>query len=218
MGIFDPDSRFSIITNDILDYIKISLLFLLFSIPLITIVPAAAAGMKVVVKKQLGEAPAVYQPFKKGFKENAKQGIPVSLLFWGVVLILYFDWKQILQMETGGIVTAVRVTLLLLSLLFAMVFLYIPPMMARYRLSLKAIIHNSVIYAILNFARNLLALGILLVGFLLLTYVVPLVPLTVVAIPALMFFYMGRICTKIFVKLEGTEPNTEETEESDSAI
>lgn len=47
MSIFDPESKFVQLTNTMLDYLKLGLLFMAFSIPVVTMGAAAAATMTV---------------------------------------------------------------------------------------------------------------------------------------------------------------------------
>lgn len=50
MSLFDPDGKFMRLTSTMLDYVKLGLLFMLFSIPVIPMGAAAAAAMTVGMK------------------------------------------------------------------------------------------------------------------------------------------------------------------------
>ena len=81
MQIFNPDSKFSQFIYSLLDYVKLGLLFLLFSIPGITAGAAAAAVMTVGMRIERKEAPVIFRPFWQAFKDNFRQATPLTLIF-----------------------------------------------------------------------------------------------------------------------------------------
>ena len=99
MQLFNPDSKFSQFIYSLLDYIKLGLVFLLFSIPGFTAGAAAAAVMTVGMRIERKEAPTIFRPFWQAFKENFRQGTMLTLLFMLVVGFLATDWYILMQME-----------------------------------------------------------------------------------------------------------------------
>lgn len=205
MPVFHPDSKAMIVLSNILDYVKLGLLVLLCSIPVFTLGTAIAAGMSVAMKIERGEAPAICKPFQKAFCQNMKQGIPLTVFFELVISLLAFDWYQIMEMKQSTITRLVTVMLVVLVLLIVMIGFYVFAGMARYELKWKALIKNAVIYTFLNFPKNLLAIGILLVGILFYSYIRISVPIVICFVPAIELFYMGKVCVKTFQRLEKQE-------------
>ena len=132
MPIFDPDSKFMQITSTMLDYLKLGLLFMLFSIPVISMGAAAAAAMAVAMKIARGEAPAVWEPFWNALKSNFKQGTILLLIFGITAALLAFDWYQVMQMESSTVVQVARAGIVLLVILCTSIALYSFAIIARY--------------------------------------------------------------------------------------
>ena len=88
MQIFNPDSKFSQFIYSVMDYVKLGLVFLLFSIPGFTAGAAAAAVMTVGMRIERKEAPTIFRPFWQAFKENFKKGMLASLVLLLPLLLL----------------------------------------------------------------------------------------------------------------------------------
>lgn len=190
------------ITNTILDYVKIGLLFMIFSLPVFTIGAAATAGMTVALKIEQGEAPVVWKTFIKAFKLNFKQATIVAIMLIALFSILGLDWYYVLEMESTFFVKGIRFLVVILTLLLTMISLYLFSNLAKFELKTRDAFRNAVIYSITNFPKNLVAVAIMMVGILGYYYVRTSVPLVICFIPALEFFYMAKICVKTFRRLE----------------
>ena len=215
MPIFDPNSKFMQITGTMLDYLKLGLLFMLFSIPVISMGAAAAATMTVAMKIARGEAPAVWQPFWKAFKDNLKQGTILLLIFAAVAALLGFDWYYVMQMESSTVVQIARAVVVLLTILAVSVALYSFTIIARYELPVKAVLRNSVIYTLLYFPKNLFTVAMIAVGIVAYSYYTPIVPLVVAIVPPVVIWYFAKNCVTVFRTSERRAQ--EEQEETESA-
>lgn len=213
MAIFNPYSKFWMIFDTVMDYVRLGLMVVLFSLPLFTMGTAIAAGMTVAMRIERGEAPTVVRPFWKAFKENFKQGLPLTLVFGGIFTLLAADWYTVTQMEATASVRFLELGIVVLAVLVVMIGFYVFAGMARYELRWKALVRNAVIYTFLNFPKNLLGVGILVAGLLLYNYAQPIVPVIICAVPALEMFYMGKVCMTTFRKLEGKQTDEEDPEE-----
>ena len=202
MPIFDPNSKVMMFLSDVLDYVKLGLMVVLYSIPVITLGAAITAGMTIAMKIERKEAPVIAKPFRKAFRENFRQALPLTIGFELLFALLAFDWYQVMQMERTTAVKLATAGLVLAVLLLIMIGFYVFAGMARYELGAKALIKNAVIYTILNFPKNLLAMGILVAGILLYAYLKEVVPIVICAIPAVELFYMGKVCVQTFNRFE----------------
>ena len=210
MSIFDPESKFVQLTNTMLDYLKLGLLFMAFSIPVVTMGAAAAATMTVALKMARREAPAVWGPFWKAFRENFKLGT-ILLLFFGLLFaLLGFDWYQVMQMESTAVIRVVRAGIVLLVLVLTSTALYSFAIIARYELRLKAVLRNAVIYTLLYFPKNLLTILMIAAGILAYAFLVPLIPLVVTVVPPVVIWYFAKVCTAAFHKSESAAENIAE--------
>ncbi len=143
------------------------LLLFLMVIPLITVGPAQA-GLTYLLRCFSYELPTFYwSDFKDKMKENLKQGIIVCLInLAGVVLVIidFFLYKQLSRTGTSFIIAVANGLLIVFSLIFMMIGMYIYPMMVTYELNLKNLYKNAFLFSMGRFLPNL---GVLLICFIL---------------------------------------------------
>jgi|SRR5690625_157737 len=101
-------------------FILLNFLWLLCSIPIVTIFPATTA-LFAVTKKWLhnGIGVGVIRPFLKALQENFKKGFIIGIV-WGILaLILYVDFVILLQEEFTG-----KFILLVLCIFFLIIYVF----------------------------------------------------------------------------------------------
>ncbi len=204
MQIFNPDSKFSQFIYSVMDYVKLGLAFLLFSIPGFTAGAAAAAVMTVGMRIERKEAPAIFRPFWQAFKENFKQGALLTVLFMVVFGFLAADWYVLMQMEQTLLIRLICAIVFVLALLAASLMMWVFPTLARFALTNRQIIHNAVIHMFARFPQTLLALAAAVGGFILASLFPQVLPLVTFFVPAFVVWYMSRTCVKRFRKFDGT--------------
>ena len=209
MQLFNPDSKFSQFIYSLLDYIKLGLVFLLFSIPGFTAGAAAAAVMTVGMRIERKEAPTIFRPFWQAFKDNFRQGTILTLLFMLVVGFLAPDWYILMQMEGTPLIRLLCAVIFVLALLTASLMLWAFPTLARFQLTNRQIIHNAVIHMLSRFPQTLLALAAAVGGFILAALFPQVMPLITFFVPAFVVWYMSRTCVKRFRKFDGSEAREE---------
>lgn len=205
MNIFDPDSRFSQIMSVVFDYLKLGFLFLIFSIPVITAGAAATGAMFVGMKIARGEAPKLWEPFWKSFRQNFRQATIATLALIALFTILGFDWYQLFQMDSTTPVRIARGLVFIVALAVMMAAIYVFPVLARFEVTARQLVRNAVTFGIMNFTNNLLILAIILAGLWLMDNVYPILPVVVAALPALIIRLMSSLCAKSFEKVEVTD-------------
>ena len=204
MQIFNPDSKFSQFIYSVMDYVKLGLVFLLFSIPGITAGAAAAAVMTVGMRIERKEAPAIFRPFWQAFKDNFRQGTVLTALFMAVFGFLAADWYVLMQMEQTLLIRLICAIIFVLALLAAELMMWAFPTLARFELTNRQIIHNAVIHMFARFPQTLLALAAAVGGFILAALVPQVLPPVTFFIPAFVVWYMSRTCVRRFCKFDGT--------------
>lgn len=202
MGLFDPDSKFSQIMGAVFDYLKLGFLFLIFSIPIVTAGAAATGAMFVGMKIARGEAPKLWRPFWQSFKQNFRQATVVTLILLALAALLGFDWYQLFQLESTLLVRIARTLIFIAALVVLMTALYLFPVLARFEVTGKQLVRNAVTFALINFTNNLLIAAVILAGLWLMDNVLPILPVVVAVLPALLIWLMSRLCVKTFVKVE----------------
>ena len=205
MNMFDPDSKFSQNMSVIFDYLKLGLLFLIFSIPVITAGAAATGAMFVGMKIARGEAPKLWEPFWQSFRQNFRQATVATLALIVLFAILGFDWYQLFQMESTMPVRIARGLVFIVALAVMMAAIYIFPVLARFEVTGRQLVRNAVTFGIMNFTNNLLILAIILAGLWLMDNVYQILPVVVAALPAIIIWLMSSLCVKSFAKVEVTD-------------
>ena len=204
MQIFNPDSKFSQFIYSVVDYVKLGLVFLLFSIPGFTAGAAAAAVMTVGMRIERKEAPTIFRPFWQAFKDNFKQGTMLTVLFMAVFGFLAADWYILMQMEQTLLIRLICAIIFVLALLAASLMMWVFPTLARFELTNRQIIHNAVIHMFARFPQTLLALAVAVGGFVLAALFPQVMPIVTFFVPAFVVWYMSRTCVKRFRKFDGS--------------
>ena len=212
MRIFSPDSKFSQFIYTVLDYVKLGLVFLLFSIPGITAGAAAAAVMTVGMRIERKEAPVIFRPFWEAFKANFRQGTILTLLFMAVFGFLAADWYVLGNMDGTDLTRVITAVLFVLALTAGALALWVFPTLARFELTSRQILHNAMIHMLARFPQTLLALGAAVGGFVLAAYFPQVMPVITFFVPAFVVWYMSRTCVKRFRKFDGSAEETVQEE------
>lgn len=204
MDLLNPDSKFSQIMGEIFDYLKLGFLFLLFSLPIVTAGAAATAAMFVGMKIVRGESPKLWKPFWESFRQNFRQATIATLALLALAAVLGFDWYQLFQMDSTTPVRVARGVIFIAALAIMMAALYIFPILARFEVTGRQLVRNAVTFALTNFTNNLLILAIILAGLWLMDNALPVLPVVIAAMPAIIIRLMSSICVKSFEKIEVT--------------
>ena len=218
MQIFNPDSKFSRFIYSVTDYVKLGLVFLLFSIPGITAGAAAAAVMTVGMRIERNEAPAIFRPFWQAFRANFRQGTLLTLLFMAAFGFLAADWYVLWQMEGTALIRVICGVIFILALLSGCLALWAFPTLARFELTNRQILHNALIHMLACFPRTVLALAAAVGGFVLVSYVPQVLPVITMFLPAFVIWTMSRTAVQRFRKFDGTEAEKAEPEETEAAV
>lgn len=90
----------------------------------------------------------------------------------------------------------------LTALAIMMAALYVFPILARFEVSGRQLVRNAAAFALTNFTNNLLILAIILAGMWLADNALPILPVVIAAMPAIVIRLMSSLCVKSFVKVE----------------
>lgn len=110
--------------------IALGVLWLLGSLPIITIVPSTAALYYAVIKSIRRGQGSAFQEFRRSFRDNLLRGIPLSLTAVGLGAVLNLNLK-ILQGQSHRLLVW-GTWILLCLILFSCV--YVGPILSRFRL------------------------------------------------------------------------------------
>ena len=188
------------------DLIALNLLWLVCSIPIVTIGPATNALFDVCLKIVEDDQAAVLKRFFSTFKANFKQSLIVGVFSIFVIITLYADINYILAVEGNIQKVFIVVTIIVLALLLTMI-PYLNCLIAKYNNSLKGHFINALKLAFVSPIQTILLWLILLAPILMLLFIQPIILLYLGGLILLFVFSLPvYLCTKIvsgvFKKLE----------------
>lgn len=194
----------------------VNILWVICSIPLITIGASTAAAFYVTLKlvddpDAVNSLPVCKQ-FFKGFKDNFKQGTAM----WIITLItiggcVYF-WYWISQNDTGIVIKGLAVVCSIIALVLN---LYAYPLMARYSNSLLMTIKNSAGISI-QYLYSTVVISLLVAVEIIVILLNKWTMLAGILVgPELVFFTISTFAKKTFLAVENIVP--EETSEEESS-
>lgn len=129
------------------DIILLSTLWVLFSVPLITMGAATSALYHVILKLQRDEGSGIFTMFWNAFRDNLKQTVLFTLLIAAVAVFLYADF-MFSYVVTGTFGVFLRILLVAVAIVCAMTVCYLFPLQVQFQNTVKNTLKNAVILAI----------------------------------------------------------------------
>jgi uncharacterized membrane protein YesL len=142
---FSGDNPIFRFTGLVLDIVVLSLLWLLCSLPLLTLVPATAALYYSCVKCLRYKEPGPYGSFLRAFRENLRTGVPVSAVVLAASALLWMGYRGLSAALPAGDRSSAVVLLacLLLLLLPVGVFSMGAALLSRFDCTVSSLLANS---------------------------------------------------------------------------
>ena len=153
MEIFKADSPYNRFMTVIFNLVLLNILFLVCSLPIVTIGVSCTAMHTVMLRYAEGDDPYVFKTFFGAFRKNLKQGLIAGILFFIVGIALIIDVKIFSDWGLSGMAT--RIVAILVAILYLFAFIYIFPLIARYENSLNQHLMNALILSIRHFPKSL---------------------------------------------------------------
>lgn len=153
MRFFSVDGALYKFISRLWDVIKLNFLWLLFSLPIVTMGAATVAVFSVTLKMVDDTEGYAARQFVKAFRANLKQGIPLGLICLFCSYVVYLDFELFNKVEGNPIYLLAFG--LVAAFVFVMSFIYAFPLSARYENTLIGTIKNSVNIATRYFLRTL---------------------------------------------------------------
>lgn len=150
------------VLSRICDFVILNILWLVCSIPIVTIGASTTALYSVMQKIVRNEEGYIARSFFKAFKQNFKQATIVWLLIAALGLILSVDLNMARSLE-GTIRIVFQVIFGFFSFWLFAIFLYVFPLLARYENSTKATLKNAVILSIAKLPFTFLMMVVVVV-------------------------------------------------------
>ena len=158
-GLMDNDSLFGKIMYRAMVIIGTSLLFSLFSLPVVTAGPALAALYYVMLEMfYKGGTARIFKDFWNGFRMNLKQGLLAAVIFALCTGILAADIRYCAGQE--GFLGVFRYACFALLAILLITFVHLMPVMAAFSDTLPHLVRNALFFAFRRPVRMLLIVAL----------------------------------------------------------
>ena len=197
------------------DVVIISVLFLLFCIPVVTIGPSITALYYTVYRKYQKKSDSLSKDFIRSFKDNLKNGIAINLIYLVYLAVagfnIYFAFNGLGSVKLPDWYTVVSF-IPLLPVVFTIPFVY--PLLARFSNGIKGTITNSFTLCMINFPKFFLIWIIQLAAI----AVSVLFPPAALVTPVASTYLCQMITEKAIANAIRVEQSREETKEAESYV
>ena len=142
---FNPESPFFRFTGRVLDIVVLSVLWLVCSLPIVTIGPASAALYYSCAKCLRHQEPGPYRNFFSAFRQNLKTGIGATVVLLLLAVLLGAGYCFLAGAAGSGspVWGAVRVMYLVLLVIPVSVAACAFPLLSRFTYTVGALLSNS---------------------------------------------------------------------------
>ena len=200
MKLFSIDGPLYHFFSRLLDMIKLNFLWLLFSLPVVTIGASTAAAFAVTLKMVDEREGYIARQFWNAFKANLKQGIPAGLLNLFFVYALYLDFQLFHAVEGNPIY------FLILGIVGSVMcfgyFIYAYALMARYDNTLLKTLKNSMDISVKYFGRTIMVAVVVAVEIIIFIFNTTTLFLGLLIGPAVVFLTISGPAMYIFRDIE----------------
>lgn len=191
------------------DILVLSLLWLVFSLPVITIGASTTAVYYINMKIVKDEEDYIVKSFFKAFLENFKQSTVLWLLFLAFGAVLGTNYYQLFYKAEEAKIFFQGITILA-TVLYVFSFIYAFPLLARYKNSVGRILLNSIAISIRYFFRTLIILLMLAALVFLGFYSATTLFFAIILGIGVLTFVVSSYVLKIFEQLERLKQEWEE--------
>ncbi len=200
MKLFSVDGPLYNFFSRLLDMIKLNFLWLLCSLPVVTIGASTAAAFAVTLKMVDEREGYIAKQFFMAFKANVKQGIPTGLLNLFFAYALYLDFQLFHAVEGNPIY------FLILGIVGSVMcfgyFVYSYALMARYENTFLRTLKNSMDICVRYFGRTIMVAVVLAVEIVIFIFNTTTMFLGLLIGPAVIFLTISGPAMYIFRDIE----------------
>ena len=155
-GVMGNDSLFGQIMTRCGILVAANLMFILFSVPVVTAGPALCALYHVMLSVLRGRWDLnPFREFWKGFKNNFKQALVCHLVFMAIAVLGYLDYRFLKGIAAGGetgtdFAGVMKYGVMTVLIIAGIIMIYLYPVMAAFEDTLPHLVRNAVFFAMKN--------------------------------------------------------------------
>ena len=194
-GFFNMDNPFFRFMGRVADLMILNIIFLVCCIPVVTIGPAITAMYYTTLKMVRNEESYIVKGFFHSFKQNLRQGIIINLILLAIGILLFLDMRVVVGNFQGTAGKAMYVVIWLGVVLYALIFVYIYPLLSRFYNTIRNTFTNALLISIRH-----LPVTILLVLLTLAPVVIVFIPQAMISSLLILLFMLMGFSTIAYVK------------------
>ncbi len=187
---FSMDNKFFVFMGKVADLCLLNLVCLACCIPIVTAGASITALYYVTLKMVRNEESYIFRSFFKSFKQNFRQATIIHLIMVAAAVLLYLD-TNIVKVMGEPMSQIMSVIFAVFTLVYAMILLYLYPILAKFYNSVKNTFTNAILMAIRHLPYTIIMLIICALP--LLIFFVPSLQMQMTLILLLLLFGMAVI-------------------------
>lgn len=200
MKFFSVDSPLYRFLSKLLDVIRLNFLWIIFSVPLVTIGASTVAALSVALKMADDEEGYIGRSFLKAFRENWKQGTALWLITAVALYAIYLDFQFFEALEGNPMIFLLVGILSIVVVVSALLYAY--PLAARYENSLFRTIQNSIDITRRYVGRTLFLVFVLFLEFVLFQFNGTMLFFAILLGPGFMIYTVAAFSKRTFLLIE----------------
>ena len=155
-NLFNLDNPFIQFLSRVFDLMMLNALFILCSLPVVTLGASLSALQRVVQDIAYDQDSGIVKSFFRAFRRNFGQATIAWLILLVVIVSLVCDVLLVMGYFSGTVRTVMYVLIAVLAVLVACVAAYLFPLLTRYENTLRQHFYNALILSIVKLPRTLL--------------------------------------------------------------
>ncbi len=198
---FSPEGKLMTVLNRSTEILYINFLAFVCSLPIFTIGAATTAKYYVTMKIVRGKHIQLTKSYFKSFKDNFKQATILWLMCLAVGIFIALDILFVYSAAEGTLQRVMLVVVIVAAAVYGLLLLFGWPLLARFTVTKRQWLHNSLTIAVLNLPNAVFGL-ILTVAPWVLIYFFPQWAVVGLAVTIVSVYYVSGMCARILKKYE----------------
>ena len=200
MALFNMNSGFFKFINRLLDVLFLNFLWIICSLPIVTIGAATCAAFSISLKMVDDEEGYIGKAFFKEFKKKFKQGTLMWMITAPCIYILYLLWQLVIKSEDINVIVIIGV--IFLTAIAISINLYSYPLIARYENSLRNIIKNSFGICLQYFVKTIILTVVVVIEIAIIMWNRWTLLAGIIIGPEFIIYTISGVSKKIFLQIE----------------
>ena len=206
--VFNQENRFMAFMYKMSDLFLLNILWIVTSIPVITIGASTAALYTVVMKMRKNEESYITRSYFKAFRENFGQGTLLWLIVMAAGLLIYLDLyaTAIGRMQGKGFLS---ILFLIAAALYVLITVWIFPVLARYAAPIPRLVRIAVYLSLRHIGYTLLILAITWIPFIIVASYLYFLPVLIIISVSGSAYLCAYFFQKVYARYVPADQNTD---------